>query len=327
VHATALTEASRRNHVAVVRLLINAGADPNHYHPKPRDVNPLEAAASRGYKDCVVLMLPKASRETALGGLHAAYAQGKSRDLLEAFVDFVPDGVLNYAAALGCEDLVTDLLARGAKPETKVHDRFPYNASPSSALVEASGKGHLAIAKQLIDNGADVNAKSGFNESYAIASAARNGHTEVVKLLLAHGADVNSDGNYGPALQIAAYEGHIEIVQDLIEHGASLTDVNGSYGGPVQAAVLGDNVDILELVVTAGVDVNMKAGVARISGGGVSLSGSPIQAAVSSSNIAMVDWLLEHGADVNLCGTTGRWRETTSPLSIAARAGNLDIVN
>jgi ankyrin repeat protein len=329
VDSTALTEASRRNHVAVVRLLINAGADPNQYHPKPRDVNPLEAAASRGYKDCVVLMLPKASRETALGGLHAAYAQGKSRDLLEAFVDFVPDGVLNYAAALGYEDLVTDLLARGAKPETKVNRRFLDNDSPASALVEACRKGHITIAKQLIDNGADVNAKSGesFSESYAIASAARNGYAEVVRLLLAHGADVNASGGYGPALQIAAYEGHNEIVETLIEHGALLTDGSGSYGGPVQAAVLGDHVDTLELVVAAGADVNMIAGAAHVTGGGVRLSGSPIQGAVSSSNIAMVDWLLEHGADVNLCGNRRRWSSAGPPLSLAAETGNLHMVN
>ena len=99
VAGTALTVASRRNYIEVVRMLINGGADPNNYHPKPRDVNPLEAASSRGYIDCVALMLPKASRETALGGLEKAYRASANRDMLKIFVEFVPDGVLSYAAA------------------------------------------------------------------------------------------------------------------------------------------------------------------------------------------------------------------------------------
>jgi len=329
VDGTALTVASRRNYIEVVRLLLNGGADPNRYHPKPSDVNPIEAASSRGYKDCVALMLPKASRETALGGLEKAYRAGADRDMLKIFVEFVPDGVLNYAAALGYEDLVAKLLDRGAKPETKVNRQYMDRDPQASALVEACAKGYLAIAKQLIDKGADVNAKSGesFSESYALASAASKGNVEVVKLLLIHGANVNANGGYGPALQIAAYEGHKEIVQILIEHGASLKDGTGSYGGPVQAAVLGDHVDILELILAAGADVNMMAGSFRISGGGVRRSGSSIQAAVFCSNIPMVDFLLEHGADPNLCGNKSPWKGTGIPLSIAAGDGNLDLVN
>ena len=34
--------------------------------------------------------------------------------MLQAFADFVPDGALNYAAALAYEDLVAELLDRGA---------------------------------------------------------------------------------------------------------------------------------------------------------------------------------------------------------------------
>ncbi|RFU23992.1 hypothetical protein B7463_g12349, partial [Scytalidium lignicola] len=327
--ATALTIAARRNHIEVVRQLLNGGADPNRYHPKPTDVNPLEAASSRGYKDCVALMLPKASQETALGGLEKAYRAGVDRDMLKIFIEFVPDGVLNYAAALGYEDLVAELLDRGAKPETKVNLGYRRHDAQASALVEACANGHLAIAKQLIDKGADVNIESSksFADSYALASAARKGNAEVVKLLLTHGANVSASGRYGPALQIAAYEGHKEIVQILIEHGASLEDGTGSYGGPVQAAVPGDHVDILQLILKAGVDPNMMAGSCRISHGRMRLSGSPIQAAVACSNIHMVDFLLEHGANPNLCSNRRLLEGIGTPLSTAARDGNLDLVN
>lgn len=336
---SSLTTASRRNHIEVVRQLINGGADPNIYHFKPPDVNPLEAASSRGYRDCVALMLPKATRKTALLGLEQAYNARADRDMLKTFIELFPDAVLNYAAALGYEDLVAELLDRGAKPETTLYRsaHTENNALKASALVEACAEGYLAIAKQLINRGADVNAREQSeewsNQSYALATAAREGNVEMVKLLLTHGADVNANGNYGPALQIAAYKGRREIVQILIEHGASLEDGTGSYGGPVQAAVLGDHVDILELILAAGADVNMMAGSARFFSDSVRLSGSPIQAAVFCSNIPMVDFLLKHGANPNLRGTRqlhwthGAEHGTEAPLSIAAQLGDLDLLN
>ncbi|KAI1084890.1 ankyrin repeat-containing domain protein [Whalleya microplaca] len=323
-HGSALTEASRRNHIEVVRLLIDAGADPNRYHSKPRDVSPLEAAASRGYGECLRMMLPKASKKAALGGLRHAVHCGKSRKLIEIFVPFIPDGVLNYAAALGYEDLVVDLLAKGAKPETIVNSGYRSEEDSASALVGACKIGNLAIAQRLIDNGANVNAESDeiFSGSYPLASAVIGGHPEIVELLLHHGADVNASGDHGPALQIACFEGNKDIVKLLIEHGASLACGDGTYGGPIQGAVLGNHFEILETVIAAGADINLQAGQARIIGGGVSLSGNAIQAAVATSNMKMLNWLLDHGADVNICGSKNGER---APLSIAAGSGNIEM--
>ena len=53
-------------------------------------------------------------------------------------------------------------------------------------------RGHLEVAKFLLDHGADVNARDGF----ALIEASVYGHLEVAKLLLDYGADVNArDGS------------------------------------------------------------------------------------------------------------------------------------
>ncbi|XXG99472.1 hypothetical protein Hte_005811 [Hypoxylon texense] len=323
--ASALTEASRRNHVRVVELLISAGADPNIYHSKFLDVNPLEAAASRGYKECIALMLPKASQTTALGGLRTA-CNKKDRDVIETFIPFIPDGVMYVASSLGYEDLVIDLLAKGAKSETRFNNGF----RSEKALSEACAKGHLEIARRLIDSGADINAPSSDHSSdgtYPLANAVFGGHMDIVNLLLQRGVDANTCGLSGPALQIACFKGNKEMVEALIKHGASLTCGDGRYGGPVQAAVLGNHLDILELVVAAGADVNLEAGELRVwAGDNAHCSGSAIQAAASASNMAILDWLLDYGADINTCAAKSGFRHYGTPLAIAAEAGNMEMV-
>ena len=330
--SSALNDAARRGHLEAIRVLLNAGADVNAYSDKPSDVSPLESASSRGYKDCVELLLPKASRHTLLGGVRSTvHAHGKElrpqKGLLELYAEYVPDATLNYAARLGDEALVAKLLEKGAKTETRLNRRYRENSIDGSALVEACISGHRGIAEKLITHGADVNAKSGesFSGTYPICTAVQGGHLELVRLLLQRDVDVNASGGWGPALQIAMYQGHHDIVQELLKHGADIHDSRGSYGGPVQAAVLGDHLDLLEQIVTAGADINMPAGETRIKGGGVFLCSSPIQAAVYNNKPHLVDWLIAHGANVNLQAI--KHGNSDPPLATAARNGNMEIVN
>ena len=73
-----------------------------------------------------------------------------------------------------------------------------------TALRAASIKGHEAIVALLLENGADVNARDGYNSRYngnALYAASSEGHHAVVALLLEKGANVNAqDGDYGSAL-------------------------------------------------------------------------------------------------------------------------------
>ena len=107
--------------------------------------------------------------------------------MLEAgFVDlWSPDGftALHLAAFFGHEDVVAELLRRGA--DVAAVARNPLRVQ---ALHSAAAGGHIAVARLLLDGGADPNARQegGFTPIHAAAQA---GDEELFDLLVAHGAD------------------------------------------------------------------------------------------------------------------------------------------
>jgi len=102
-------------------------------------------------------------------------------------------------------------------------------ASPISLLlISASSDGNLALVKQALNAGADINAT---NRGWtALMMASRKGRTDIVKLLLDKGADVNATTNKGDtALIMASQNGHTDIVKLLLDKGADV-DVKDSNG-------------------------------------------------------------------------------------------------
>ena len=87
-----------------------------------------------------------------------------------------------------------------------------YAADVNARLIEAVRKGDTATVQALLDQGADINAKS--EEGWtALIWAAQQGHTDTVQTLLAHGADVNAKDDHGwTTLMRAAVWGHSDVV-------------------------------------------------------------------------------------------------------------------
>ena len=119
-------------------------------------------------------------------------------------------------------DLVAALLARGAN----------VNAATSktriTALMWAIGEGHSAIAKTLLEAGADVQAVTtdGFS---ALTFAARMGDIDTAKMLLAAGLPVNEvGGDRVHALPYAALSGQDAFAVFLLDQGA---DANARLSG------------------------------------------------------------------------------------------------
>jgi len=83
----------------------------------------------------------------------------------------------------------------------------------------ASAGGRSAIARLLLDAGADVN-RMNRNQETALTYAVVWGQLRTVKLLLAYGADVEErQGRWSP-LMYAANSEHPRIVEVLFEYGA-----------------------------------------------------------------------------------------------------------
>jgi ankyrin repeat protein len=137
---------------------------------------------------------------------------------------------LMWASRSGCFEVAKYLLAAGANPNAQ-------NPEGVTSLKMASAGGYVSIVEALIHTGADVNAKTGDDQSTALGWAAEFGQLETTKVLLAVGADANGGGMTGTPLaesiwsakHIAAgitgrehgtLQGHAAIERLLREHGA-----------------------------------------------------------------------------------------------------------
>jgi len=101
-------------------------------------------------------------------------------------------------------------------------------------LDPARAKGLLAVARLLLDAGADPNERQPYGET-PVMFAARNGNVDAIKVLIDRKADVNAKETVRgtTALMWAAEQGHPAAVGMLIEHGADVGAVsNPELGQP-----------------------------------------------------------------------------------------------
>ena len=100
-----------------------------------------------------------------------------------------------------------------------------YTVGRSPLMVATQGN-HIELAKELIEAGADVNARDELQGTpYLYAGA--EGRTEILKLTLAHGADLKSVNRFeGTALIPAAEKGHLENVRVLLKTDIDINHVN-----------------------------------------------------------------------------------------------------
>ena len=100
----------------------------------------------------------------------------------------------------------------------------PSNPKADRALLEIAKVGNIEAVKQVVANGADVNAKDTIGYT-PLHHAAFGGHKEVAELLIAKGADVNAKDKNGNMPLDAANDGNQpEIMDLLVKHGAIVSD-------------------------------------------------------------------------------------------------------
>ena len=85
-------------------------------------------------------------------------------------------------------------------------------------LFLAAGEGRLDVVRYLLDERADVNARERLGNT-ALAEATYYGHIAVIKELLFRGADINAIGEDGTALDIAVKRNNPAVADLLRHHG------------------------------------------------------------------------------------------------------------
>lgn len=140
---------------------------------------------------------------------------------------------------------------------------------------------------------------AGCGRGYAVLEAAEKGDTKAVERLLKKDPSLVNARRFGPGwspLLLAARNGHTRIVALLLEAGAPMEDRD------IRDAAAGGHIDIVELFLAKGVDINGPADL--------------MEGAVAGGSVDMVRWLLAQGASAQ------RKPGTTGPLHNAAYGGH-----
>lgn len=339
--AAALHDAVWSGRLEIVRVLLEAGANPNITHLEAGST-PLDYAAVKNELDIAQLLLDHGADARAVNrngstALHLAAARGYTsvaRLLLDhgasiVALDSSGSSPLDEAAWKGFADTCSLLLDRGASvnaanPET---GKTPLNEAASNGQVKAvrlllSRGADASIADKSgatpLENAARLNygeivsalleeksaARHSTNAADLLDNAVLEGQSDVASLLIEHGVDVNAKGKSGSTpLGEAALKGRVELARLLLKHGARVDAADRFGSTPLHDAALSGNRAVVELLLAAGAPVNARD---RESGA------TPLYNAASLGHREIVALLLSHGADPNICTNAG-----SSPLHAA----------
>ena len=156
----------------------------------------------------------------------------------------------------------------------------------------AASAGHNDIVELLIERGANVNATDSGKGATPLDYAHWRDHEEVIETLNAHNAQREHEkGGKGigqsSLIHDAALDGDIDEVQRQLDAGVDPNLKSSKGATPLFYAVYGGHLEIVELLITRGADVNA-----------VYLNNSVLDQAHSYDDQEMVELLEAHGAEV-----------------------------
>jgi len=103
-----------------------------------------------------------------------------------------------------------------------VKAEVPVVETGRTPLHQEATDGFIRGVKELLDSGADVNARDN-NGRTPLHWPSYRGHLEVVQLLCEHGADVNAEDNEGRTpMRMATIGKHQQVVDFLRDHGGRM---------------------------------------------------------------------------------------------------------
>lgn len=346
--------------LSMVRHLLNAGAhvgDVVSCCEPPDRRTPLHMAVQRNDLALVKLLLEYGADISHVKGItpcYEGYEEEVKTDWVQLVLTLVEHGVdinsyssnpntcsfLQAAISVGDFAMVRFLLDRGANPNSCLN---PDELHPLHGIMKVRNEIFvIETLNTLIALGADINTYGFLDQFEAdtmaemmypytglnrlrlpvtpLQAAVYYGHRRAVGVLLQAGANIDAlaAGGFGfTALQVAIFEQHDGLVDSLLEAGANVNAPAAPEIGftALQTAILAGNDDLANRLLVAGAEIN--APVASKYGM------TALQAAVFRDNEAIIQQLLSRGADINAspCGNKG-----ATALQYAAMKGNFDLV-
>jgi ankyrin repeat protein len=165
-------------------------------------------------------------------------------DIKDLHLTETPQYILHQAASAGLLDYVAQLIQEGYRVDED-------DSQKNTPLYYASKNGHREICSCLLENGADIAAKTDAGWT-ALHCATMGGHEAVVWLLLGvYNADAKAVDNSGrTVLHFAAFSGNEAVVRLLIEdYNVDVTAKTASEGTVLHFAAVGGNEAVVRLLI------------------------------------------------------------------------------
>lgn len=165
------------------------------------------------------------------------------------------DHALIEAAGRNEVEMVRQLLKQGANVQAQ--DRHG-----RTALLAAVNGNHVESARQLIEAGSDVNAQDHRLDSPVLLAGAR-GYLEILRLTLRAQPDFTVYNRFGGTALIPACErGHVEVVKELLQSKVDINHVNHlGWTALLEAIILSDggprHQEIVRLLIDAGANLTI----------------------------------------------------------------------
>jgi len=255
----------RDSDIDMVRILLDAGGNPNVPDPKEKGLIPLERAVVKNEKDIVRLLLSRGANPNGAAALspplHYAIAVLEDPEmvsiLLEGGADInVPDPLregilpLEQAARTWKTETVRLILQRGADPNMMgtAYREPPFIVAVRSQVPE--------FIQAFIERGVNVNMVNNRDGTPAIHYAFA---ANTVVALRAAGADLNARNSKGETPLTASLKKKVNpfnraTVNALIEHGADVNAPDGASHTPLFVAVFANEPSYILALLERGAD-------------------------------------------------------------------------